>query len=245
MLDVLYEDNHLLAVNKPAMLPTMGVAEDRAALLGVAKDYVRRKYNKPGNVYLGIVSRLDAPVTGVVLLARTSKAAGRLSAQFRDRDVEKVYWAIVEGRMEPAEGRLVDFLRKDERHRRMHVAAASAAGAQRAELTYSVMGKDRETGRQMELQVVDVSPCLPVSLSPGLSLLEVRPLTGRKHQIRLQLSHAGYPIVGDRKYGSTMAFPAGIALHSRRLVIEHPVSKMQLAFEAPLPASWRRFVAVR
>jgi 23S rRNA pseudouridine1911/1915/1917 synthase len=247
MLDVLYEDNHLLVVNKPAMLPTMGVAEDRPSLLTVAKDYVRRKYNKPGNVYLGIVSRLDAPVTGVVLLARTSKAAGRLSAQFRERDVEKSYWAIVEGRIEPREGRLVDFVRKDERHRRMHIAAANTAAAQRAELTYRVLCSDKETERQAEKEKLmeDVSPCLRVSLSPGLrqsSLVEVRLLTGRKHQIRLQLSHAGFPILGDRKYGSTRPFPAGIALHSRRLVIEHPVSKMQLAVEAPLPASWRRFV---
>src|SRR3954470_20900456 len=117
MLDVLYEDNHLLAVNKPAMLPTMGVADDRPSLLSIAKAYIGRKYNKPGNVYLGIVSRLDAPVTGVVLIARTSKAAARISEQFRERDVEKFYWAIVEGSVQPAEGKLVDFLRKDERHR--------------------------------------------------------------------------------------------------------------------------------
>ncbi len=128
MLSVLYEDNHLLAVNKPAMLPTMGVAEDRPSLLVQAKDYIRQKYNKPGNVYLGIVSRLDAPVTGVVLMARTSKAAGRLSKLFRERNVEKVYWAIVDGKIEPGEGRLVDYLRKDERHRRMHVTGVSAPG---------------------------------------------------------------------------------------------------------------------
>jgi 23S rRNA pseudouridine1911/1915/1917 synthase len=219
MLDVLYEDNHLLAVNKPAMLPTMGVAEDRPSLLAVAKDYIRRKYNKPGNVYLGIVSRLDAPVTGVVLLARTSKAAGRLSQQFRERDVDKFYWAIVDGPVEPGEGRLVDFLRKDERHRKMHVTGPNTPDAQRAELAYRVL---KSAG--------------------SVSLLEVQPLTGRKHQIRLQLSQAGFPIFGDRKYGSARPFPTGIALHSRRLVIEHPVSKMQLEIEAPLPASWQRFL---
>ncbi len=249
MLDILYEDNHLLAVNKPAMLPTMGVSDDRPSLLAMAKEYVRCKYNKPGNVYLGIVSRLDAPVTGVVLLARTSKAAGRLSQQFRERDVEKTYWAIVEGRIEPTHGRLMDYVRKDERHRRMHVTRANTPGAQRAELTYRVLRADKETGRQgdKEKAMADESPCLPVSLSPGLrdaSLVEVRPLTGRKHQIRIQLAHAGFPIVGDRKYGSTRTFPAGIALHCRRLVIEHPVSKIQLAIEAPLPASWRKFVEI-
>src|SRR5262245_38340389 len=147
MLEVLYEDNHLLAVSKPAMLPTMGVADDRPSLLSVAKDYVKKKYNKPGNVYLGIVSRLDAPVTGVVLLARTSKAAGRLSQQFREREVEKIYWAIVEGHMEPAEGTLVDFLRKDERHRRMHVTGPNTPGAQRAELAFRTLLPDKETGR--------------------------------------------------------------------------------------------------
>jgi 23S rRNA pseudouridine1911/1915/1917 synthase len=234
MLDVLYEDNHLLVVNKPAMLPTMGVAEDRPSLLTVAKEYVRRKYNKPGNVYLGIVSRLDAPVTGVVLLTRTSKAAGRLSQQFRERDVEKVYWAIVEGSVEPGERQLIDFLRKDERHRRMHVTGANTPDAQRAELTYRVIRPKGEIGRGgTEETTMNSSP---------FTLLEVRPLTGRKHQIRLQLSHAGLPIVGDRKYGSSRPFAAGIALHSRRLVIEHPVSKMQLEIEAPLPASWQRYL---
>src|SRR4051812_46366648 len=242
MLDVLYEDNHLLAVNKPAMLPTMGVADDRPSLLTVAKEYIRGKYNKPGNVYLGIVSRLDAPVTGVVLLARTSKAAGRLSKLFRERDVEKVYWAVVEAPVEPREGRLVDFLRKDERHRRMHVASEHAPGAQRAELRYRVLVADEETGRggEGENKISIRSPSLPFSLSPSLALLEVRPLTGRKHQIRLQLAHAGIPIWGDRKYGSSRPFGAGIALHSRRLVIKHPVSKMQLEIEAPLPATWQR-----
>lgn len=218
MLDVLYEDNHLLAVNKPAMLATMGVADDRPSLLAVVKEYVRRKYNKPGNVYLGIVSRLDAPVTGVVLLARTSKAAGRLSEQFRQREVDKLYWAVVEGGVEPREGRLVDFLRKDERHRKMHVTSPETFGSQRAELTYRVLASE----------------------GPD-SLLEVQLMTGRKHQIRLQLSHAGLPILGDRKYGSARTFPSGIALHSRRLAIVHPVTKMQLELEAPLPPAWQRY----
>lgn len=228
MLDVLYEDNHLLAVNKPAMLPTMGVAEDRPSLLAEAKEYVRRKYNKPGNVYLGIVSRLDAPVTGAVLLARTSKAAGRLAKQFRDREVEKVYWAIVEGEVLISAARLTDFLRKDERHRRMHIAGERTPGAQAAELSYRVLGQRAGEPRLQE--------------KSSLTLLEVRPLTGRKHQIRVQMSHAGFPILGDRKYGASRPFSQGIALHARRLVIQHPVSKMQLAIEAPLPASWRGFV---
>lgn len=255
MLDVLYEDNHLLAVNKPALLPTMGVGEERASLLAVAKEYIRRKYNKPGNVYLGIVSRLDAPVTGVVLMARTSKAAGRLSEQFRERDVEKTYWAIVEGHVEPASGKLIDYVRKDERHRKMHIAPRGATGAQLAELTYVVLATDqqsksgKEAGRQgdeengpgHESPPLSASPTLSHSHGP-LSLLEVHPLTGRKHQIRLQLSQAGFPILGDRKYGSRLAFSPGIALHSRRLVINHPVSKMQIVIDAPPPPSWHRLL---
>jgi 23S rRNA pseudouridine1911/1915/1917 synthase len=229
MLDVLYEDNHLLAVNKPAMLPTMGVAADQPSLLVIAKEYVRKKYAKPGNVYLGVVSRLDAPVTGVVLLARTSKAAARLTKQFRERDVEKIYWAIVAGTVEPPEGLLVDFLRKDERHRRVHVTSPQTHGAQLAELAYRTIG-----GRPGEPHLHNRS---------SATLLEVRPTTGRKHQIRVQLAQAGFPIVGDRKYGSRRPFPAGIALHSRRLVIEHPVSKMQLALEARLPEAWKSLVA--
>jgi 23S rRNA pseudouridine1911/1915/1917 synthase len=227
MLEVLYEDNHLLAVNKPAMLPTMGVAEDRPSLLSAAKEYVRKKYSKPGNVYLGIVSRLDAPVTGVVLMARTSKAAGRLAKQFRERDVEKIYWAIVEGNVEPREGRLVDYLRKDERHRRVHASGAATPGAQFAELNFRTLG---------------FLPGEPRPRDRSASLLEVRPHTGRKHQIRVQLSQAGFPILGDRKYGNTRRFPQGIALHARRLVARHPVSKMQIELEAPLPEAWMSLI---
>ncbi len=227
MLEVLYEDNHLLAVNKPAMLPTMGVAADRPSLLAAAKEYIRHKYAKPGNVYLGIVSRLDAPVTGVTLLARTSKAASRLAKQFRERAVEKIYWAIVEGKVEPTAGKLVDYLRKDERHRRVHATSRQTPDAQIAELDYRVLGQFKGEPRLRD---------------STLTLLEVRPQTGRKHQIRVQLSHAAWPILGDRKYAARRAFPQGIALHARRLAVEHPVSKMQIVLEAPLPATWQSLV---
>ena len=216
-LDVLYEDNHLLAVNKPAMLPTMGVEEDRESLLTVAKEYIRQEYNKPGNVYLGIVSRLDAPVTGLVLIARTSKAAARLSESFRSRDVRKLYLAAVEGTPPAEAGTLEHFLRKDERHRKVHVTLEGAEGAQAARLHYRMLGS-----------------------AGGLSLLEVELDTGRKHQIRVQLAKVGCPIVGDRKYGASLEFPQGIALHSRQLELEHPVRHEPLTLTAPLPASWRR-----
>jgi len=214
-LRVLYEDNHLLVVDKPAGLPTMGTTGDRPTLLSVAKEYVKRRYNKPGNVYLGVVSRLDAPVTGVVLLARTSKAARRMTEQFRGRSVEKTYWAIVEGKVDPASGQCIDWLGHDERHRRMHIVGPTFPGAKEARLSYR------------RLQILD-----------GNSLLEVMLETGRKHQIRLQLANSGHPILGDRKYRSCVVWPAGIALHARQLVITHPIQGESLTFSAPLPTAW-------
>jgi len=213
--DILYEDNHLLAVVKPAGLPTMGVAAGRPSLLEAARRYVKQRYRKPGNVYLGVMSRLDAPVTGVVLLARTSKAARRMTEQFRTHAVEKVYWAIVEGIVEPEAAECVDWLRQDERHRRVHVVGPTAPGGQEARLAYRRLRSWN-----------------------GLSLLEVVLHTGRKHQIRVQLAHRGWPVLGDRKYGSRRAFPEGIALHARRLTVSHPTRGDCLPFEAPLPRAW-------
>jgi 23S rRNA pseudouridine1911/1915/1917 synthase len=221
-LEVLYEDNHLLAVNKPAMLPTMGVEADRPSVLAAAKEFLRRKYQKPGNVYVGIVSRLDGPVTGVVLLAKTSKAAARLSEAFRSRSVRKIYWAVVEGEATPADGKLEHYLRKDERHRKVHKTHAGAEGAQRAQLAYRTL-----------------------RAAEGLTLLEVELETGRKHQIRVQLASQGWPIVGDLKYGGRGAFSCGIALHARSLELEHPVRHEPLRVEAPLPRSWTDDVHVK
>lgn len=214
-LDVLYEDNHLLVVDKPPGIATMGVRDDRPTLLSLAKEYIRDKYNKPGNVYLGVVSRLDAPVTGVLLIARTSKAARRLTEAFRSRSVEKSYLALVEGHPSERAGRLENYLRKDERHRKMHTTTPSAPDAQRAVLDYEVLSEQSDT-----------------------SLVRVTLKTGRKHQIRVQLAKLGHPIVGDRKYGASRPFPQGIALHSHRLVLEHPVRKEPLEVIAELPKYW-------
>jgi len=223
-LKVLYEDNHLLVVDKPAGLATMGVADDKPSLLSVAREYIKHKYNKPGNVYLGIVSRLDAPVTGVIVLARTSKAASRLTDAFRARRVEKSYLALVEGHPAESSARLENYLRKDERHRRVHTTHADAKGAQFAALQYEVLEELEDK-----------------------ALLKVTLETGRKHQIRVQLAKLGHPICGDRKYGSNVIFPPGrntegIGLHSWRLSMQHPVGGPQagntLALEAPLPQYW-------
>ena len=217
-LQILYEDNHLLAIIKPAGLATMGAAEDQTTLLTLAKDYIKHRYNKPGNVYLGVVSRLDAMVTGVVLFARTSKAASRLTEQFRTRSVEKLYWAVAEGQLDPTEGAFSDHLVKDEQHHRMHIVGATYPGAKMANLSYRLLTFVR-----------------------GQSLVEIDLQTGRKHQIRLQLSHHGHPILGDKKYGSKQNFPSGIALHSRHLAFTHPVKGDRIVLEAPMPNAWHRW----
>lgn len=223
MLDVLYEDNHLLIVNKPAGLATQGASAGTTSLLTLAKDYLRQKYQKPGNVYLGVVSRLDTPVTGAVLLARTSKAAARLSEQFRERTVEKIYWAIVEGRVSPPTGELVDWVRKVEHDRRVRITSPTAADAQEARLKYRVL-------EQIELR-------------SDYSLLEIQLETGRKHQIRVQMEHQQHPIVGDVKYGSRDELAVGIALHARRLVVDHPTQHTPVEVVAPLPKTWAKWVA--
>jgi 23S rRNA pseudouridine1911/1915/1917 synthase len=215
-LAVLYEDNHLLAVNKSANLPTMGAASDQPSLITVAKEYLKTRYDKPGNVYLGVVSRLDSVVTGVVLFARTSKAAARLTEQFRSREVEKTYWAIVEGAPSRASDQCVDWIAKNEAAHKMQVVSEHAHGAQEASLTYRVLG-EADAG----------------------AILEVKLETGRKHQIRVQLAQRGWPILGDRKYGGRASFTPGIALHARRLELTHPVRKTPLSLTAPLPGSWR------
>jgi 23S rRNA pseudouridine1911/1915/1917 synthase len=219
-LEVLYEDNHLLAVNKPAGLPTMGAAADRPSLIARARQYIKQRYDKPGNVYLGVVSRLDAPVTGVVVLARTSKAAERLTRQFSCGATVKTYWCLVERQPDPPQGGCVDWLLHDDARRRVVVAARHAPGAKEARLSYRTLAH----------------------LRIG-TLLEVRLETGRKHQIRVQLAHRGWPILGDRKYGAKRAFSPGIALHSRRLEFDHPVRHAPVVLEAPLPSSWPDWAA--
>ncbi|HEY6564873.1 MAG TPA: RluA family pseudouridine synthase, partial [Pirellulaceae bacterium] len=212
---VLFEDNHLLVLNKPAMLATMGVDAARPSLVQVAKEYVRAKYQKPGNVYLGVVSRLDLPVSGVIVFARTSKSAARLTRQFLERTVEKTYWALVWPPLPSDEGVLRDWLLRDEPSRRMLVRQRPAPGAQSAVTRYRVR---RTTATRQ--------------------WLELRPETGRRHQLRAQLAAHGCPILGDRRYGSSETFPRGIALHSRSLTLEHPTRKVRLTWEAPLPGAW-------
>ena len=216
-LSILYEDNHLLAVNKPAGLPTMGAGAGETSLVTLLKEYLKAKYEKPGNVYLGVVSRLDSTVSGVLVLARTSKAADRLTKQFQSGAVEKIYWALVEQPPEPAAGELSHWVLKNDRQRRMEVVPPRTRGAQHARLTYRTLRKEKLG-----------------------ALIEVQLHTGRKHQIRLQLSTIHAPILGDRKYGSHRPpLGDGIGLCCVRLALEHPTAKQRLEFTIQPPSTWQ------
>ncbi len=183
-LSILYEDNHLLVINKPAGLITMGSPAGESSAVTLAGEYLKVKYSKPGNVFVGVVSRLDRLVSGVLVLARTSKAAARLSEQFRERATEKYYLAWVEGRWDLPDGtELSNWMSKNDSAQRMEVVAAGSRDAQLAQLRAKTEKMDGQR-----------------------TLLSIELLTGRKHQIRLQLSERGHPILGDRKYESSPAF---------------------------------------
>jgi 23S rRNA pseudouridine1911/1915/1917 synthase len=215
-LDVLYEDNHLVAVNKPCGWPSAHFGGAEETMDRVVKAYLKEKYGKPGKVFLGVVHRLDKPVSGVLLFARTSKGAARLSEQFRDNLVEKVYWAVVEdSKLAPA-GTLEDWLRKDPVAGVVEVVPPNAEGAKQALLHYVTKA---EHG--------------------GLTLLEIRPQTGRTHQLRVQLASRGRPIYGDHKYGSRLSLGPGIGLHARSLTFLHPVKKEPITLTAEVPKAWR------
>lgn len=220
MLSILYEDNHLLGVYKEAGRLVQGDSTGDVTLLALAKDYLKAKYDKPGNVFLGLVHRLDRPVSGVVLFARTSKAASRLAAEFRQRRVEKVYWAVLEGTIKPKEGTLTGGLVRHGKHSRL--ADESRPGAKRAELAYRTIAR-----------------------RPDVTLVEVRPATGRHHQIRVQFAGAGHPVAGDMKYGSSRPLQdKSVALHALRLSVKHPVQDEQVTIEArpPVVSPWDQFL---
>ncbi|HEV3203056.1 MAG TPA: RluA family pseudouridine synthase [Gemmataceae bacterium] len=223
-LIVLYEDNHCLAVAKPAPLLTQGVPPHIPTLEAMVKAYLKEKYQKAGNVYLGIPHRLDRPVSGVVLFARNTKAARRLAEQFQEKTVIKTYWAAVEGIVDPEEGTWEDYLLKYPEEARSEAVPAETAGARRAVLRYRCL----QTG-------------------PVCSLLEIRPETGRMHQIRVQTAKRGYPILGDVLYGSQIPFgplpemprDRAIALHASSLTFLHPIRYEPVTVTAPVPESWR------
>ena len=210
-LKVLYTDNHLLVVQKPAGMLVQGDRTGDTSLLDCAREYIKGKFNKPGNVYLGLVHRLDRPTSGVVAFALTSKAAKRLSEQFRVGSVRKIYWALVEGKA-PTEGTLVDRVRRHGRTSHL----VKGTGGQHAELSF----------RRLRYR-------------KGVSWIEVELATGRHHQIRVQFAHRGYPVIGDFRYGSKVKFgQKALALHARSLTINHPTQKEDMTFMAGLESFW-------
>jgi 23S rRNA pseudouridine1911/1915/1917 synthase len=215
-LDILFEDNHCIAVAKPAGVPSTHFQGTEETLDRAVKEYLKEKYQKPGNVFLGIVHRIDKPTTGVLLFARTSKAAARLSEQFRQGTIEKTYWAVVEGEVGKPAGSLEDWLRKDVEEGRVEVVEPRERGARQALLHFQRR-----------------------AVHGGLTWLEIRPQTGRTHQLRTQLAHHGHPIYGDAKYGSAYTFGNAIALHARALTFLHPIRYEPITLTAEVPHKWR------
>ena len=212
-MNVVYEDNHIIIVNKQSGEIVQGDKTGDTPLSDIVKQYIKDKYNKPGNVFLGVVHRLDRPVSGLVVFAKTSKALSRLNEMFRTGDVHKTYWAIVKKNDIAPEATLTDWLTRNERQNKSYAHNREVPGAKKAVLSYKVR-----------------------SVSDNYMLLEVRLMTGRHHQIRCQLAHMGCPIKGDLKYGSPRSKPDGsISLMSRRVEFVHPVSKETIAVEAPVP----------
>ena len=212
-MKVVYEDNHIIIVDKCSGEIVQGDKTGDKPLSDTVKEYIKQKYNKPGNVFLGVVHRLDRPVSGLVVVAKTSKALSRLNDMFRTGDVHKTYWAIVKRRDIATEGTLTDWLTRNERQNKSYAHGHEVPGAKKAVLKYKVR-----------------------AVADNYMLIEVTLLTGRHHQIRCQLSHMGCPIKGDLKYGAPRSNPDGsISLLSRRVEFVHPVSKENIVAYADVP----------
>ena len=220
-MTVVYEDNHIIIVNKTASEIVQGDKTGDTPLSETVKQYLKEKYNKPGNVFIGVTHRLDRPVSGLVVFAKTSKALSRLNDMFRQGEVEKTYWAIVKNAPAAEEGNLVHYMIKNEKQNKSYAYDKEVKGSKKAILDYRLIGH-----------------------SQNYFLLEVNLHTGRHHQIRCQLAKMGCPIKGDLKYGSPRSNPDGsICLHARRVRFIHPVSKELIELEAPLPEGnlWKGF----
>lgn len=220
-MTVIYEDNHIIVVNKSSSEIVQGDKTGDTPLSETVKQYLKEKYNKPGNVFLGVVHRLDRPVSGIVLFAKTSKALPRLNEMFKNSEVKKTYWAIVKNCPKEPEGELVHYLLRNEKQNKSYAYDKEVKDSKKAILDYKLIGH-----------------------SQNYYLLEVHLHTGRHHQIRCQLAKMGCPIKGDLKYGFPRSNPDGsICLHSRKVSFIHPVSKELIELEAPVPEGnlWNGF----
>ena len=218
-MTVVYEDNHIIIVNKTASEIVQGDKTGDVPLSETVKQYLKEKYHKPGNVFIGVTHRLDRPVSGLVVFAKTSKALSRLNEMFKNSEVKKTYWAIVKQTPAETEGELVNYLVRNEKQQKSYASATEKPGSKKAILHYRLIAR-----------------------SDNYSLLEVDLKTGRHHQIRCQLAKMGCPIKGDLKYGFPRSNPDGsICLHARRVRFVHPVSKELIDVVAPVPSDnlWR------
>ena len=218
-MEIIYEDNHLIAVNKNCHEIVQGDKTQDMPLSEMVKLWLKQKYNKPGEVFTGVIHRLDRPVTGVVLFAKTSKALSRMNDAFRRSEVQKRYWAILRKTPPQPSGELIHWLIRNEQQNKSYAYDTEKHGAKKAVLQYRVMAH-----------------------SVNYHLLEIDLQTGRHHQIRCQLAHIGLPVKGDLKYGSERSNPdGGISLHARLIAFEHPVSKQPVEIIAPVPEDnlWR------
>lgn len=219
-MTVLYEDNHIIAVNKTCNEIVQGDKTGDTPLSEIVKTYIKDKYNKPGEVFLGVTHRLDRPTSGVVLFARTSKALTRLNEMFKSHEkIQKTYWAIVQNAPKQPQAKLENWLVRNEKQNKSYVAKPGTKDAKLAVLTYST-----------------------IATSDNYTLLEIQLETGRHHQIRCQLAAIGCPIKGDLKYGAKRSNPdGGISLHARKIAFIHPVSKQEICITAPVPNDklWR------
>ncbi len=223
-MTVVYEDNHIIVVNKTASEIVQGDKTGDTPLSETVKQYLKEKYNKPGNVFVGVTHRLDRPVSGLVVFAKTSKALARLNEMFRLGEVKKTYWAIVKERPKELEGELVHYLVRNEKQNKSYAYDKEKKDSKKAVLHYKLIG-----------------------CSQNYHLLEVDLKTGRHHQIRCQLAKMGCPIKGDLKYGSPRSNPNGsICLHARSVSFIHPVSKEEISLTAPVPGGnlWNGFEMV-
>lgn len=220
-MTVVYEDNHIIVVNKTASEIVQGDKTGDTPLSEMVKEYLKQKYDKPGNVFLGVTHRLDRPVSGLVVFAKTSKALSRLNDMFRDGKIKKTYWAIVKECPKSSEGELVHWLVRNEKQNKSYAYDKEVKNSKKAILHYRLIGH-----------------------SQNYYLLEVDLQTGRHHQIRCQLAKMGCPIKGDLKYGSPRSNPDGsICLHARSIRFVHPVNKAEIQLTAPLPPGnlWNGF----
>ena len=221
-LHIEYEDNHLIMVNKKSGVLVQGDSTGDTPLSELVKQYLKEKYNKPGNVFCGVLHRIDRPVSGLVVLAKTSKGLSKMNEVFKRREVHKTYWAITSDKPTEMRGQLVHWLKKDRTKNRTKTFEAEQPGTQRAELSYKVLGSSKSHW-----------------------LIEINPITGRPHQIRAQLASIGCPVKGDIKYGYDNPNPdASIHLHARKLSFEHPIKKEPVSVRGSLPKDelWQQFL---